>query len=112
MKGTLIIGAILLAAIIISGFFIPIQLSAPPDVRTIVDHTNQEYVSPPCFNDAELSNYLQESYLGEAQQLDYKAESECTTNSLVEEDVTLNIALLKMLGLVGSKWSGSLWEKQ
>ncbi|RSL29599.1 hypothetical protein D7Z54_30360 [Salibacterium salarium] len=111
-KRVLIIGGVLFAAIVISGFFIPVQLSAPPDVRTIVDHTNQIYVSPTCFNDAQLSNYLQESDLGEAQQLNYNAESDCTRNSLVEKDVTLNIALLKMLGVVRGKWSSDVWEKQ
>ncbi|MFZ4450264.1 hypothetical protein [Salibacterium aidingense] len=110
MKKILVTGMVLFLTAVISGFFIPVQLSAPPDVRVIVDHTNQIYASPPCFNKAQLSNYLQESDYGEAKELDYEPESTCTSASLIEEDVTMNAALLKLAGVMKSKWSDEMWK--
>ncbi|WP_240375099.1 hypothetical protein [Bacillus piscicola] len=104
MKNLLIVGVMLCGALFISGFFIPVKISAPPDVRTIVDHTNLTYVTPPCFNEAELSNYLQETKYEQAKKLGYEPESACTTNSLTEKDVPANIALLKKAGLIETKW--------
>ncbi|SFE41866.1 hypothetical protein [Alteribacillus iranensis] len=108
----LINGAIILFVIlIVSGFLIPVQLTAPPDVRTIVDHTNQVYVTPPCFNEAELTNYLQETTYQEATELGYKPESSCTADSVVEEEVPINIALFKMMGLRETKWDDeAVWQ--
>ncbi|MDA3131032.1 hypothetical protein ACFPTR_00655 [Aliibacillus thermotolerans] len=104
------ISGILFILLFISGFFIPIQLEAPPHVRMIVDHTYHVYVSPPCFNDADLTNYLQETDYKTAKELGYEPESSCTETSLVEESVPLNIALLKMIGVVATKWDASVWE--
>ncbi|MGY4689705.1 hypothetical protein [Salibacterium sp. K-3] len=100
----------LLVVLVLSGFVIPIQLQAPTNVRVILDHTNQVYVTPPCFNDAELSNFLEESTYGEALQEEYEPESLCTSRSLKENDVTVNEALLKLTGLQPGKWSSDMWE--
>ncbi|MFD2704921.1 hypothetical protein [Salibacterium lacus] len=100
----------LAAALILSGFFIPVQLQAPTNVRVILDHTNQIYVSPPCFNDAKLSNYLEEATYGDASREGYEPASSCTSSSLTEENVTINEALLKLTGLQPSKWSSDVWD--
>lgn len=104
------IGGVLFLLVLLSGFFIPIQLEAPPHVRTIVDHTYKVYVTPPCFNDADLTNYLQETDYGTAKELQYEPESTCTEESLVEERVPINIALLKMIGVLSTKWDSSIWD--
>ncbi|WP_054635236.1 hypothetical protein [Thalassobacillus sp. C254] len=96
--------AALLGILIILGFFVSTSLYAP-SVRVIIDHTNQTYVSPPCFEEAELTNNLQEVALEHAVTLGYEAEAECTSDSLVEEDVPLNLALLKEMGIVPTKWA-------
>ncbi|MFC5712273.1 hypothetical protein ACFPU1_05725 [Thalassorhabdus alkalitolerans] len=97
--------AALLGILIILGFFVSTSLYAPEGVRVIIDHTNQTYVSPPCFEEAELTNNLQEVALEHAVTLGYEAEAECTSDSLVEEDVSLNLALLKEMGIVPTKWA-------
>ncbi|MFB4162541.1 hypothetical protein ACE1TI_01625 [Alteribacillus sp. JSM 102045] len=110
MRKILLLAAALLVLIVASGFFIPIQLSAPPDARTIVDHTNHTYVTPPCFNDAEVSNYLQETDYAHAQELEYEPESSCTEETLTEKNVPINIALLKTIGITETKWDDeTIW---
>ncbi len=110
MKNIVITAAAVLSLLVTLGFFIPIQLSAPPDARTIVDHTNHIYVTPPCFNQADLSNYLQEADYSEAKDLDYKPESSCTQETLIEKNVPINIALLKTIGISETKWDDeTIW---
>ncbi|SDG94189.1 hypothetical protein SAMN05192534_10187 [Alteribacillus persepolensis] len=90
--------------LITAGLFIPIQLEAPPDARTIVDHNTRVYVTPPCFNQADMTNYLQETDYSEAKELGYEPESSCTVETLVEEDVPIVVALLKTIGVANTKW--------
>ncbi|SFP03774.1 hypothetical protein [Salibacterium halotolerans] len=110
MRKRMMICTGLAAALILSGFFIPVHLQAPTNVRVILDHTNQVYVSPPCFNDAELSNFLEEATYGEASKEGYEPASSCTSSSLTEQNVTIHEALLKLAGLKQSKWSSDIWE--
>ncbi|AXF55496.1 hypothetical protein [Salicibibacter kimchii] len=102
----LITGMLLtLAALLVGGFVIPVDVGAPSDTRTILDHSTQEYVSPSCIDEAEVTNYLQETNYGHALTLDYEPESGCSVDYYQESDVPLIVATLKTIGIVDQKWS-------
>ena len=65
------------------GLLVPISQTAPDNTRIILDHTLQVYVSPPCFDQAELTNFLEETTLAQARNVGYDVESTCTEASLV-----------------------------
>lgn len=101
----LVIGLLLtLLALLVGGFVIPVDVGAPSDTRTILDHSTQEYVSPSCIDDAEVTNYLQETTYGHALSLDYEPESGCSGEYYQESGVPLFIAMLKTIGIVDQKW--------
>lgn len=78
---------------------------APPHARIIVDHSLQAYVAPPCFNDADVTNDLEDTTLGKAVELGYKPESECTESALVGEPRSLLSKLLELLGFIEGQWT-------
>ncbi|QQK80633.1 hypothetical protein HUG20_12480 [Salicibibacter cibi] len=92
-------------ALLVGGFLIPVDVGAPSDTRTILDHSTQEYVSPFCIDEAEVTNYLQETNYGHALSLDYEPESGCSVDYYQETDVPLFMAMLQTIGIVDKKWS-------
>ncbi|MBU8907823.1 hypothetical protein [Desertibacillus haloalkaliphilus] len=102
MKKLLLISVII--AIVIVAFFIKITPTAPDQTRMIIDHTHHVYVSPPCFDQAELTNYLEETTLEKALATGYEPESACTEASLVGEPRSIAIALFEKVGLVEPNW--------
>lgn len=83
-KGTkpLLVVALLL---LILGFIIPISVPPAADTRVIIDHTKKVYSAPACFDDAELTNFLEEVTLQHALSLEYDSESSCTDEQLQHE---------------------------
>ncbi|EZH67128.1 hypothetical protein DH09_04120 [Bacillaceae bacterium JMAK1] len=95
----------IVAILIIGGMFVPISVSAPSDTRTIIDHTTQTYAAPSCFDQAEMTNFLQETTFGHAQTLDYDAESLCSSDFYTQSDVPIFFAMLQLFGLGEEKWT-------
>lgn len=79
---TLVAGAILLLVI---GFVIPVSVSPADDTRVIIDHTKKVYSTPECFDQAELTNNLEETTIGHAKSIEYTSESACTEEALSHE---------------------------
>ncbi|MDT8859876.1 hypothetical protein N0O92_06490 [Alkalihalobacillus sp. MEB130] len=74
---------ILLAGLLlVLGLIIPITVTVPGDTRVILDHTHQVYSAPACFDQAELTNNLEETTLQYALDLEYESESSCTDHEL------------------------------
>ncbi|SDI65900.1 hypothetical protein [Natribacillus halophilus] len=96
---------LVIVVLLVGGFVINVDVSAPSETRTIVDHSTQEYVSPTCIDDAEVTNYLQETTYSHALSLDYEAESTCSVEFFQESDVPLFMAMLQMIGVYDQKWS-------
>ncbi|WP_231686747.1 hypothetical protein [Bacillus sp. JCM 19034] len=67
--------------LLLLGFVVPITVHPSTDTRTIVDHTLQVYSAPECFEQAELTNNLEETTYERALELEYDSESSCTTTS-------------------------------
>ena len=54
----------------------------PSDSRVILDHTHKTYIAPSCFEESEPTNFIEESTLGEAEELGYPPHSSCTEEAL------------------------------
>ncbi|WP_227935046.1 hypothetical protein [Alkalihalobacillus deserti] len=76
-KGT-IIWLVVAIALIIFGFTIEVTVTPSDETRVIIDHTQKVYSAPACYDQAELTNNLEETTLGHAKDLEYVSESNCT----------------------------------
>ncbi|GAE24833.1 hypothetical protein JCM9140_786 [Halalkalibacter wakoensis JCM 9140] len=82
-KGTKI-WMVLAVLLLIIGFLIPINVEISGDTRVIIDHTLEVYSVPSCYDQADLTNNLEETTLSYAKQLNYMSESSCTEEQLQE----------------------------
>lgn len=98
-----IVGLIIIFGIV--GSLIKTTPIAPPKARMIVDHTLQVYVAPPCFNEADVTNYLEETTFERAVDLGYTPESSCTEEAIIGEPRSLLDGVLQNLGLKQGQWS-------
>ncbi|MFC0473407.1 hypothetical protein ACFFHM_23595 [Halalkalibacter kiskunsagensis] len=80
-KGTLL-WISLAVVLIIVGLVIPINVNPPGDTRVIMDHTKKVYSAPECFDQADLTNNLEETTFDHALDLEYVSESSCTDQRL------------------------------
>ena len=95
----------IVALFAIIGAFIKTTDIAPSHARIIVDHTPQTYIAPPCFNDADATNDLEDTTLERAVELGYKPESECTESAIVGEPRSLLSKTLEKLGFIEGQWA-------
>src|SRR5699024_2332646 len=86
-KGLLIVG-ILLIGLIVVGFTFEKETKPKDDTRLILEHTYKTYIAPPCFEDADATNYLEDSDIEMAKQLEYEPNDTCT-----EETISLKLSL-------------------
>lgn len=94
----------LVVMLIIVSFFIPSETKPSPDTRIILEHTYKTYIAPRCFEQSNATNYLQDSTLEEAQDLNYDPHDSCTESELESEKNSLFISLLKDIGILSKKW--------
>ena len=52
------------------------------DSRVILDHNHKTYIAPSCFEESDPTNFIEESTLGEAEELGYPPHSSCTEEAL------------------------------
>lgn len=95
---------ILIVVLILVSFFIPKETKPSPDTRIILEHTYKTYIAPRCFEQSNATNYLQDSTLGEALDLNYDPHDSCTEAELESEKDSLFISLLKDIGILSKKW--------
>lgn len=98
-----IIGLVVVLIIVVLSFVIQISAEAPSNTRLIIDNMHKVYVSPPCFDAADLTNYIEESTLEQAQKINYAPEGKCTEESLTNK-VSLAVYILESIGLKESVW--------
>ncbi|WP_313892960.1 hypothetical protein [Psychrobacillus sp.] len=67
-------------------FFKPTDISKE---RIILEHTFRSYIAPECFEELELTNYLEESSLKVAKEKKYKPHSKCTEEILMKKSRTI-----------------------
>lgn len=100
----LIVFPILIVMLVFIGFFIPRVTLPSSDTRVILEHTYKTYIVPSCFEESDATNFLEESTLQKAQQLNFKPHSSCTEDALRAEKDRLIVSLLREVGIVDKKW--------
>lgn len=104
MKRLLILSIILMIGLIITGFILPVETKPSDSTRVILEHHQQTYIAPTCFEESDATNFIEESTLEQAYELDYGAHSTCTDKALRSEHNSFIIGLLKDLGILTKKW--------
>lgn len=98
------IGVALISAGILATFFIPMQTNPSGDTRIILEHSVEKYIAPRCFEQSNPSNFIEDSTLEKANEINYGPHSECTIQALESEENSLFIHVLKNIGLLNKKW--------
>ncbi|WP_035661695.1 hypothetical protein [Halalkalibacter akibai] len=78
MKKGAIIWIIIAIGLVVIGLIVPVSTKPADETRVIIDHTKNVYSSPACFDQAGLTNNLEETTFGYAIQIGYESESSCT----------------------------------
>lgn len=94
----------LIGLLLLAGYFIPKETKPSANTRIILEHNKGTYIAPRCFEDSNPTNYLGDSTLKEAKELNYEADSPCTEKALKGEKEPFLISLLKDIGLLSKKW--------
>lgn len=94
----------LIGLLLLASYFIPKETKPSANTRIILEHNRNTYIAPMCFEDSDPTNYLGDSTLKEAYELNYEADSPCTEQALEGEKDSLLISLLKDIGLLSKKW--------
>lgn len=102
-RGLIIVGALVVVLLVLS-FIIQKETKPSDNTRVIIEHTYSTYVAPPCFNDADVTNFLEDSTLGAAIDMDYDPHDNCTEEAYKNEKNSLFISLLKDIGFLQKKW--------
>ncbi|KIH70226.1 hypothetical protein [Salinicoccus roseus] len=76
---------LVLMAVAVGLLFLPLADRTSGSERVIVDHTLEEIVHPGCYDQAELTNYIDEvSFSRATDELGYRIEDECSKERLQE----------------------------
>lgn len=81
-------------------FFMPQENEPSSETRIVLEHTHRTYIAPSCFENSEPTNFLEESTLGQAKELNYPPHSECTEQALQSNHDSPAVRLMKELGLM------------
>ncbi len=103
-KAFLIIGLIIILGLA-GGFIFEKETQARDDTRLILEHTYLSYIAPVCFEEADATNFLEDSDLAMAKQLDYRPHDKCTEEALEPTKDKIIISWLKSLGWIETEWS-------
>lgn len=90
--------------LIIVGLIVKTETKPDASTRVILEHNEETYIAPICFEKAEASNYIEETTLERAEALNYEPHSSCTENALASEQNSFIVGLLKDVGILSKKW--------
>lgn len=90
----------LAAAALLLLFFIPRENAPAPESRVILEHTFRTYIASSCFEQADATNFLEESTLETAEELNYPPHSSCTEKAFEGNRDSGFIRLMKELGFM------------
>lgn len=95
-----IVALLLAASLLLLLFFIPRENTPAPESRVVLEHSFRTYIAPSCFEQADATNFLEESTLEQAQELNYPPHSSCTEKAFEGNQDSGFIRLLKELGIM------------
>ncbi|TWT24799.1 hypothetical protein [Planomicrobium sp. CPCC 101110] len=93
----------IIAAVLLVLFFMPRDNQPPPQSRVILEHSHRTYIAYSCFEESNATNFLEESTLQEARDLNYPAESACTEKVFQGNRDSFFVSLMKELGIMGKE---------
>lgn len=99
MKTASIISSII-AVIILLSIFIKVDTPPSKDTRVIIEHKYETYIAPPCFEQSDATNFLEESTMEHAEDIGYRMHDTCTEKALETEENAGIIHLFKQIGLL------------
>ncbi|MFB1082647.1 hypothetical protein [Jeotgalibacillus sp. JSM ZJ347] len=73
------------AIIVIGGIVTYNIMTEEPNPQVILDHTDGTYVLPECFEQDEPSNYIEQSNMERAMELNYEPGGSCTEAAVAGE---------------------------
>lgn len=95
---------ILLGIFAVSSFliflFVPRENVPPPNTRVVLEHTYRTYIAPSCFQEADATNFLEESTLQHANELEYPPHSDCTVEAFKGNNESRFTSILKEFGII------------
>src|SRR5699024_3394953 len=103
-KGLLIVGILLIGLIVVGSTFEK-ETKPKDDTRLILEHTYKTYIAPPCFEDADATNYLENSDIEMAQQLECETNDTCTKKKLAPIKEKIIVSFLHDLGILKTEWA-------
>ncbi|MFD1032695.1 hypothetical protein [Metaplanococcus flavidus] len=80
--------------------FVPRENVPPPNTRVVLEHTFRTYIAPSCFQEADATNFLEESTLQQAEELDYPPHSDCTIDAFEGNTESRFTSILKEFGVI------------
>lgn len=92
--------AILAAVAFLIFIFVPRENVPPPNTRIVLEHTFRTYIAPSCFQEADATNFLEESTLEHAEELGYPPHSDCTVDAFEGNTESRFTSILKEFGII------------
>lgn len=105
MKRVFLIGGFIIVLALAAGFIFEKETEPREDTRLILEHTYLSYIAPVCFEQSDATNFLEDSDLAMAKQLDYRPHDACTEEALEPSKDKVIISWLKSLGWIETEWS-------
>ena len=91
---------ILAAAAFLIYFLTPRENVPAPSTRVILEHTQRTYIAPSCFEEAGATNFIEDSTLQNAKDLNYPPHSDCTEEAFQSNNDIPFVNLMKELGIM------------
>ncbi|RNF39091.1 hypothetical protein [Planococcus salinus] len=95
-----IAAAVLFAGALVALLFLPRDNQPGPDTRVVLEHNYRTYIAPSCFQEADPTNFLEESTLEHARELGYPPNAECTEKAFEGNNDSRFVSLMKELGVM------------
>lgn len=92
--------SILAATALLIFLFVPRDNVPPPNTRVVLEHTYRTYIAPSCFQEADATNFLEESTLEQAKELEYPPHSDCTEEAFKGNNESRFTSILKEFGVI------------
>ncbi|WP_033542622.1 hypothetical protein [Planococcus sp. CAU13] len=94
------LAGLLAAAALLIFLLVPRDNVPPPNTRVVLEHTYRTYIAPSCFQGADATNFLEESTLQHAKELNYPPHSDCTAEAFEGNHDSRLTSILKEFGIV------------
>lgn len=100
----ILVGVGVLIALILLSLVIQKETKPAKNTRIILEHTYQTYVAPVCFEQSDTTNFLEDSTLEVAYEMEFAPHDSCTEEALSGKKESLFVSLLRDIGFIQKEW--------